>query len=77
MVTKDEMGLIRAHAVGVEQLVFPKDTGRGVIEAIRLAMGVLLATDHELGQHPSFFLRSVKKKFDATEDDDTNATMDT
>ena len=58
--TKDKMGLLRADATGVEECIFPKNQGRGVIEAIRLSLGILLATDEELGQHPSFSLRSVK-----------------
>ncbi|KAG6892360.1 hypothetical protein C0992_000786, partial [Termitomyces sp. T32_za158] len=59
MVTKDKMGLLRADATGVEECVFPKNIGRGVIESIRLSLGILLATDQELGQNPSFSLRSV------------------
>ncbi|KNZ77649.1 hypothetical protein J132_04684 [Termitomyces sp. J132] len=59
MATKDKLGLLRADATGVEECIFPKNIGRGVIESIRLSLGILLATDEELGQHPSFSLRSV------------------
>ncbi|KAG6870615.1 hypothetical protein C0992_012871, partial [Termitomyces sp. T32_za158] len=78
MATKDKMGMLRADAIGVEECVFPKNIGHGVIESIRLSLGILLATDQELGQHPSFFLRSVtgpnntkavNKKHETGEDD--------
>ncbi|KAG6876484.1 hypothetical protein C0992_012810 [Termitomyces sp. T32_za158] len=61
MATKDEMGLLRADGTGVEKFIFPKNLGHGVFESIRLSLGILLATDQELGQHPSFYLRSVTK----------------
>ncbi|KAG6894398.1 hypothetical protein C0992_006273 [Termitomyces sp. T32_za158] len=70
MVTKDKMGLLRADATGVEECVFPKNICHGVIESIRLSLGILLATDQELGQHPSFFLRSVMKVLEEDRDDD-------
>ncbi|KAG6879975.1 hypothetical protein C0992_008568 [Termitomyces sp. T32_za158] len=70
MVTKDKMGLLRSDATGVEECVFPKNIGRGVIESIRLSLGILIATDQELGQHPSFFLRSVTKVVKKDEGDD-------
>ncbi|KAG6884888.1 hypothetical protein C0992_005654 [Termitomyces sp. T32_za158] len=70
MITKDKMGLLRADATGVEECVFPKNIGRGVIESIRLSLGVLLATDQELGQHPSFLLRSVTKLIEKDEGND-------
>ncbi|KAG6869432.1 hypothetical protein C0995_003122, partial [Termitomyces sp. Mi166 len=59
MATKDKLGLLRADAIGIEECVFPKNVGRGVIESIRLSLVILLATHQELGQHPSFSLRSV------------------
>ncbi|KAG6897971.1 hypothetical protein C0993_007202 [Termitomyces sp. T159_Od127] len=61
MATKDKMGLLRADATGVEECIIPKNIGRGVIESIRLSLGILLATDQELEQHPSFYLRLVTK----------------
>ncbi|KAF5367273.1 hypothetical protein D9615_010447 [Tricholomella constricta] len=60
MATKDELGLLRADATGIEECVFRKDTGRGVIEAIRLSLGIMLATDQELGHHPAFSLRDTE-----------------
>ncbi|KAF5372297.1 hypothetical protein D9615_009302 [Tricholomella constricta] len=60
MATKDELGLLRADATGMEECVFRKDTGRGVIEAIRLLLGIMLATDQELGHHPAFSLRDTE-----------------
>ncbi|KAF5372344.1 hypothetical protein D9615_009308 [Tricholomella constricta] len=60
MATKDELGLLRADATGMEGCVFRKDTGRGVIEAIRLSLGIMLATDQELGHHPAFSLRDTE-----------------
>ncbi|KAF5372389.1 hypothetical protein D9615_009292 [Tricholomella constricta] len=60
MATKDELGLLRADAIGMEECVFRKDTGRGVIEAIRLLLGIMLATDQELGHHPAFSLRDTE-----------------
>ncbi|KAG6882298.1 hypothetical protein C0993_011188, partial [Termitomyces sp. T159_Od127] len=72
MITKDKMGLLRADATGVEECVFPKNIGRGVIESIRLPLGILVATDQELGRHPSFSLRSVMEVIGEDEDDDIN-----
>ncbi|KAG6893186.1 hypothetical protein C0992_010979 [Termitomyces sp. T32_za158] len=72
MVTKDKMGLLRADATGVEECVFPKNIGRGVIESIRLSLGILLATDQELGQHPSFSLRSVTIVLEEGKEDDVD-----
>ncbi|KAF5372336.1 hypothetical protein D9615_009279 [Tricholomella constricta] len=60
MATKDELGLLRVDATGMEDCVFRKDTGRGVIEAIRLLLGIMLATDQELGHHPAFSLRDAE-----------------
>ncbi|KAG6888755.1 hypothetical protein C0995_006227 [Termitomyces sp. Mi166 len=72
MVAKDKMGWLRADATGVEECVFPKNIGRGVIESNRLSLEILLATDQELGQHPSFSLRSV-----TSGDDDPTAAVGT
>ncbi|KAF5367291.1 hypothetical protein D9615_010454 [Tricholomella constricta] len=58
--TKDELGLLRADATGIEECVLRKNTGRGVIEAIRLSLGIMLATDQELGHHPAFSLRDTE-----------------
>ncbi|KAF5372378.1 hypothetical protein D9615_009270 [Tricholomella constricta] len=60
MATEDELGLLRADVTGIEECVFRKDTGRGVIEAIRLSLGIMLATDQELGHHPAFSLRDTE-----------------
>ncbi|KAF5372366.1 hypothetical protein D9615_009256 [Tricholomella constricta] len=60
MATKDELGLLRVDATGMEDCVFRKDTGRGVIEGIRLLLGIMLATDQELGHHPAFSLRDAE-----------------
>ncbi|KAF5372341.1 hypothetical protein D9615_009305 [Tricholomella constricta] len=60
MVTKNKLGILRADAMGVEECFFEKDIGRGVIEAIRLALGITLATDEELGLHPAFSLRDTE-----------------
>ncbi|KAG5636590.1 hypothetical protein DXG03_004707, partial [Asterophora parasitica] len=57
--TRDELGLLRADAVGIEECVFAKNIGRGVIETIRLALGIMLANDSQLGKHPAFELRDA------------------
>ncbi|KAG5639211.1 hypothetical protein H0H81_005690 [Sphagnurus paluster] len=57
MSTRNQLGLLRADATGIEEYVFTKSTGHGVVESIRLALGVMLATDYELGDHPCFSFR--------------------
>ncbi|KAG6918213.1 hypothetical protein DXG01_015806 [Tephrocybe rancida] len=60
LMTEDGFGLLRADALGLEECSFSKETGRGVIETIRLALGIILATDQELGAHPGFTFREVE-----------------
>ncbi|KAF5372383.1 hypothetical protein D9615_009294 [Tricholomella constricta] len=60
MATKNKLGILRADAMGVEECYFKKDIGCGVIEAIRLALGITLATNEELGLHPAFSLRDTE-----------------
>ncbi|RDB21963.1 hypothetical protein Hypma_011048 [Hypsizygus marmoreus] len=55
--TKDQLGLLRADAMGLEECIFKKNTGRGIIETVRLALGIMLATEPEQGVHPSVGFR--------------------
>ncbi|KAG5650499.1 hypothetical protein H0H81_012024, partial [Sphagnurus paluster] len=52
MTTKDKVGLLRSDPAGLEQCVLKKNTGHGIIEIIRLTLGLLVATEGELGVHP-------------------------
>lgn len=42
--------------MAVEQCIFNKNSGRGVINTVRIALGSVLSEPQERGQHPNFFL---------------------
>ncbi|KAG5635123.1 hypothetical protein H0H81_012383 [Sphagnurus paluster] len=52
MTTKDKVGLLRADPTGIEQCILPKNTAHGIIEIIRLTLGLLVANETEFGTHP-------------------------
>lgn len=57
IVTKDKFGILRADATGIEECIFEKASSRGVVDVIRVALGITLATEQERGVHPSFSFR--------------------
>ncbi|KAJ6558160.1 hypothetical protein B0H19DRAFT_1261702 [Mycena capillaripes] len=58
--TPDAFGLLRADVCGIEECIIARNTSRGVIEAIRLCLGLSLANDVQLGQDPIFTLRQIQ-----------------
>jgi hypothetical protein len=50
--SSDKVVIFRADPNGVEECVIPYSISRGVIEMVRLSLGIALASDEELGCHP-------------------------
>jgi hypothetical protein len=58
--TKSLLGILRSDAVGVEQCIVNKSTSRGVLDTIRICLGLALASDTERGYHPFFELAQTQ-----------------
>ncbi|KAJ6498148.1 hypothetical protein C8R47DRAFT_320711 [Mycena vitilis] len=56
VLTTKIMGVLRADALGIEQCIFDRDCGRGVLDSVRICLGLVRATCHERGQHEAFEL---------------------
>ncbi|EAU81350.2 other/FunK1 protein kinase [Coprinopsis cinerea okayama7 len=54
--TAGHITLTRADAMGVEHATFDSQSGWGVLETVRLALGFAIADDETLGHHPGFVL---------------------
>jgi hypothetical protein len=63
--TKTQCGLVRADPVGVEQCIIPYTSSHGVLEVVRIALGIRLSDGINLGRHPAFELRYVPHELPA------------
>ncbi|KAJ6569636.1 hypothetical protein B0H19DRAFT_1136384 [Mycena capillaripes] len=57
--TPTAFGLLKADPCGIEECTFDKRSGRGVIEVIRLCLGLVLANECQLGKNPIFTLQTT------------------
>jgi hypothetical protein len=58
--TSSHCGLLRADPLGVEQCLVPNASSHGVLELIRIALGITQSSGFDLGRHPAFTLRDVE-----------------
>ncbi|KAJ7683973.1 hypothetical protein B0H17DRAFT_1073148 [Mycena rosella] len=56
VVTTKVVGVLRADTLGVEQCTFNRDCSRGVLDSIRICLGVVRSTTLQRGQHEAFEL---------------------
>ncbi|KAG6886721.1 hypothetical protein C0995_005608 [Termitomyces sp. Mi166 len=74
---KDELGPFRADAVGLQEYTFDRTTSSGVIQCIRIALGITVATNEELGIHPAFSFREVERPLSESDQEHTGSDADT
>ncbi|KAJ7231681.1 hypothetical protein B0H12DRAFT_1146338 [Mycena haematopus] len=60
VVTTKVLGLLRADTLGVEECTFNRDSSRGVLDTIRLCLGVVSSTALQRGHHEAFKLFLTK-----------------
>ncbi|KAJ7043939.1 hypothetical protein C8F04DRAFT_1228819 [Mycena alexandri] len=60
VVTTKVIGILRADTLGVEQCTFKRDFSRGVLDSIRICLGVVRSTALQRGQHEVFELFHTK-----------------
>ncbi|KAJ6512922.1 hypothetical protein C8R45DRAFT_329507 [Mycena sanguinolenta] len=60
MVTTEIMGVIRADTLGIEQCLFDRSSSRGVLDSIRVCLGLVTSNPIQRGQHPAFELHRTK-----------------
>ncbi|KAJ6516375.1 hypothetical protein C8R45DRAFT_1087453 [Mycena sanguinolenta] len=60
VVTTKVFGVLRADALGVEQCTFDKCSSRGVLDSIRICLGVVRSNALQRGQHEAFELSETK-----------------
>ncbi|KAJ7897413.1 hypothetical protein B0H13DRAFT_2032880 [Mycena leptocephala] len=59
-VTTDTIALLRADTLGVEQCIINRESSRGVLDSIRLCLGLVLSNGVQRGRHEAFQLAAVK-----------------
>jgi hypothetical protein len=59
--TKTRCGMLRADPVGVEWCLLDQTSSHGVLEVVRLALGILLSGEDSLGLHPAFTLKHIER----------------
>jgi hypothetical protein len=59
--SSDQVGVLRADPNGAEQCIIGLSASRDVIEMVRLALGMILASDVSLGHHPWMELDEVEE----------------
>ncbi|KAJ7072779.1 hypothetical protein C8F01DRAFT_1105197, partial [Mycena amicta] len=60
VITTTTMGILRADTLGVEQCSFERNSSRGVLDTIRICLGLVHVTSLQLGQHEAFQLADTK-----------------
>lgn len=56
IMTTKVVGLLRADTLGIEQCTFPRDSSRGVLDTVRICLGMVRSTCLQRGQHEAFEL---------------------
>ncbi|KAJ7265463.1 hypothetical protein B0H12DRAFT_199664 [Mycena haematopus] len=59
LVTPDEVCLVRADSLGVEECAFRRDSSRGVFDMMRICAGLARSTAVDRGQHEAFRLHDT------------------
>ncbi|KAJ7862129.1 hypothetical protein B0H14DRAFT_512333 [Mycena olivaceomarginata] len=60
VITTRIIGVLRADTLGIEQCTFDRDCSRGVLDSIRICLGLVRATSLQRGQHEDFELADTK-----------------
>ncbi|KAJ7760514.1 hypothetical protein B0H16DRAFT_1532544 [Mycena metata] len=60
VVTTKVIGVLRADTLGVEQCTFNRDCSRGVLDSVRICLGVVRSTALQRGRHEVFELSLTK-----------------
>ncbi|KAJ7217116.1 hypothetical protein GGX14DRAFT_541733 [Mycena pura] len=58
--TKTFIGVLRADSLGLEQCIFERNSSRGVLDSVRICLGLVQTTSLQRGQHEAFELSDVK-----------------
>ncbi|KAJ7773469.1 hypothetical protein B0H16DRAFT_1880878 [Mycena metata] len=54
------MGILRADTLGIEQCTFSRDCSRGVLDTVRICLGLVRTSCHQRGQHEAFELHNTE-----------------
>ncbi|KAF8215803.1 hypothetical protein K438DRAFT_611024 [Mycena galopus ATCC 62051] len=60
VVTTDTIGVLGADSLGVEECTFKRESSRGVLDAVRLCLGLVRSNGVQRGRHEAFELGPVK-----------------
>jgi hypothetical protein len=60
-INKTEIGIIRADPNGAEQCFVDHSSLRGMIEMVRMTLGMMMASDQDLGHHPWMELGTISR----------------
>ncbi|KAJ7834657.1 hypothetical protein B0H14DRAFT_3709268 [Mycena olivaceomarginata] len=60
VITTRIIGVLRADTLSIEQCTFDRDCSRGVLDSIRICLGLVRATSLQRGQHEDFELADTK-----------------
>jgi hypothetical protein len=60
VMTTKIIGVLRADTLGIEQCTFSRDCSRGVLDSIRICLGVVRSNCLQRGQHEAFELSDTK-----------------
>ncbi|KAF7326648.1 Other/FunK1 protein kinase [Mycena venus] len=60
VVTTKIIGLLRADTLGIEQCTFNRDCSRGVLDSVRICLGLIRSNCLQRGQHEAFELFDTK-----------------
>ncbi|KAJ7217132.1 hypothetical protein GGX14DRAFT_541745 [Mycena pura] len=58
--TKTFIGVLRADSLGLEQCIFERNSSRGVLDSVRICLGLVQTTSLQRGRHEAFELSDVK-----------------
>jgi hypothetical protein len=58
--TSDDIGILRADPLGVEQCLVNRSSSRGAMESIRMCLGLVLMSNVERGRHPCMILKDTE-----------------
>ncbi|KAJ7368878.1 hypothetical protein DFH08DRAFT_832529 [Mycena albidolilacea] len=60
VMTTQIIGVLRADTLGIEQCTFSRDSGRGVLDSVRICLGLVRSNSLQRGQHEAFKLSDAK-----------------
>ncbi|KAJ7652141.1 hypothetical protein DFH06DRAFT_542690 [Mycena polygramma] len=58
--TKKNIGVLRTDALGIERCTFDRGCSRGVLDSVRICLGLVRSTSLQRGQHEAFQLFDTK-----------------